>query len=144
MENMCVIDLNAQTINILNVFAGQTGVYSSSIVIILENVVNPQHNKEKVLGFTIFTYADGFQQWQIDILPNNVIVPTLKCAYPCRTCLESDSGNCRSCWTDDFSDMRYFYEFESAMLGSRGLCGTGCPDGMSRNNNPDYVCRDCD
>ena len=55
-----MIDLNAQTINILNVFAGQTGVYSSSIVIILENVVNPQHNKEKVLGFTIFTYADGF------------------------------------------------------------------------------------
>ncbi len=58
MENVCFINLDAKTINILNAFNGQTAVYSSSVVIILENVVNPAHNKEDLPGFSIFTYGD--------------------------------------------------------------------------------------
>ena len=145
MENVCFINLDAQTINILNAFNGQTAVYSSSVVIILENVVNPAHNKEDLPGFSIFTYGDYDQKWRIDILPSDELKPSLKCDYPCRTCLESDRKHCTSCWTDDFSDVKYFYEgIHPTKLTQYGFCGTACPDGQSRNGNPDYVCRDCD
>lgn len=48
-----------QTITIVDVFSTMSGPYFSSVTIVLTNVTNPLHNKDKGLGFTIFTYADS-------------------------------------------------------------------------------------
>lgn len=76
----------------------------------------------------------------MDLLQNDKLIPTLKCIYPCRTCNEGQRDYCQSCWTESFSDYKYF--FESPVKG--GECRQGCPEGFTRNNDDNYVCINCD
>lgn len=107
-ENACTVDLSRTTITIINVFSESIDFYST-VSIELKYVSNPLNNKDQGLGFSIFTYTDEFQTYQIDFLPNTKMVPTLKCTYPCRECQESDKSNCASCWTEAWADYKYFF-----------------------------------
>ena len=91
-------------------------------------------------GFTITTYADILQIYRIDFLGPDVLVPTLDCDFPCWTCYENERDNCESCWTFDWSEMKYFYTADNG----KGICDKQCPDGMTRDNSDSYRCIDCD
>jgi len=93
-DNKCTVDVSQQTITIRDVFSSESGPFYSSVTIMLTNVTNPLHNKDKGLGFSIFTYADNAQTWRMDYLPNDKLIPTLKCIYPCRTCNEGQRDYC--------------------------------------------------
>jgi len=137
--NSCTIDTQKQTITIVNVFSEESSNFSSSVFIVLTNVVNPLNNKDKGLGFTITTYSDPSTTYRIDTLGNDKMIPTLKCIYPCRTCNENNRDYCQSCWTEAFSDFKYFFETET-----KGECRLSCPEGYTRNDDSSYVCIRCD
>jgi|Transcript_13465 proprotein convertase subtilisin/kexin type 5 len=69
------------------------------------------------------------------------MVPTLKCVYPCRECPESDRANCLSCWTEAFSDYKYFFYNEDT---GKGSCELSCPAGFTRHGDDSFVCVNCD
>ena len=137
----CSVNLDETTITIVDVFSSETANFYSSVTIELRDVTNPLHNKDQGLGFSIFTYTDSQQTYRIDYLPNNKMVPILKCTYPCRECLENDKENCQSCWTESFSDYKYFFFNEDE---AKGECKLSCPAGYTRNGDDSYVCVKCD
>ena len=92
----------------------------------LTGVINPLNNKERGVGFEIRTYADSNQVYRIDKLNNDVLIPQLNCLFPCASCVESEKANCESCWTQEWSEEKYFYIDEATDFGT---CGLQCPDG---------------
>lgn len=116
--------------------------FFSQVTITLVGVINPLTNQIKGSGFLITTYADAAQIYRIDYLPQEYLIPTLDCNYPCRTCLTTDKDWCESCWTPAWSDKQYFYrEF---LEPYRGVCDVSCPVGWTRDNSDSYVCIKCD
>ena len=111
-EKVCNISQSEYTITISNVFS-ESVAYLSEVTITLVGVINPVTNKEKGRGFTIQTYTDINLNYRIDYLPSQYLVPTLDCDYPCRTCLATERDWCESCWTQDWSEKKYFYRDES-------------------------------
>ena len=108
-ENKCNIEPAKLTITITEVFS-ESSAFSSGITVTLVGVNNPKNNKEVGRGFLINTYDDPNKTYRVDYLPANSIVPILECNYPCRTCLASDRGFCQTCWLQDWSERKYFYE----------------------------------
>ena len=97
----------------------------------------------------IRTYTDATLAYQIDYLPDGILVPSLYCAYPCRTCQESNGGDCDACYIDSVvidgrvtwePDFRYFFR----NAAGRGQCLTACPAGYTRDNESGYLCIKCD
>ena len=115
--------------------------FFSSITIELRYVTNPLQNKDTINGFQIFTFADRQQKYRIDWLLDGYLVPKLKCIYPCSECPESDRTNCLSCWTDSWSNYKYFFYNDPI---ARGECLFECPPGYTRNGDDSYVCIKCD
>ena len=140
-SGVCTVDENSRTITILDVFSSENMQFFSSITIELRSVTNPLQNKDKINGFQIFTFADRQQKYRIDWLTIDVLVPKLKCIYPCSECPESDRTNCLSCWTDSWSNYWYFFYNDQT---ARGECLPECPAGYTRNGEDSYVCIKCD
>jgi hypothetical protein len=92
----CVINTSTRTIKITGVFASSTS-YTSSISIELGTVTNPTDNSV-LNGFIINTYNDVNMVYNIDVLNNNILLPSLECNYPCETCSTSNKNDCTSCW----------------------------------------------
>ena len=139
-ENKCNIEPDKLTITINDVFSETTDMFVSPVTVTMVGVNNPKNNKEKGRGFLINTYADSSRTYRVDYLPANYMVPILECDYPCRTCLASDRSFCQTCWLQEWSERKYFYEDQN----TDGTCIDKCPDGYSRDNEPNYVCLKCD
>ena len=137
-NNSCTIDEVTRTIKIKGVFAltGQDG-YNGKVTIRLDKVKNPQDNQIGT-GFEIRTYADPDNQFSIDQLANNVIIPLLQCMYPCQTCSPSDPTVCTSCWLG--GKAQYYTKLSDA----GGVCESSCRTGYTSNGNPNKVCQFCD
>lgn len=106
----------------------------------LSEVTNPYSNKEDFDSFQVFTFTDSQQTYRIDKLVEG-LKPKLKCEFPCKTCSDTDSSNCLSCWNDGSSSYKYFFVDE---ITGKGQCLEQCKDGFSHNNSPDFVCERCD
>ena len=108
-ENKCNIEPAKLTITITEVFSESTA-FASVVTVTLVGVNNPKNNKERGRGFLINTYDDKDRTYRMDYIPANVVVPILDCDYPCRTCLASDRSFCQTCWLQEWSERKYFYE----------------------------------
>jgi hypothetical protein len=74
--------------------------FPGAVTILLDGVRNPETNAPGGSGFVIKTYADSELKYNMDEMQSNVLVPSLSCTYPCRTCSSNDPTVCTSCWVN--------------------------------------------
>lgn len=143
LNNTCTIDETARTILIKGAFGdADSEGYSSNVTIYLNDVRNPETNKDEKNGFGIRTYLDDSLRYNIDKLSNDVLVPALDCTFPCRTCSKDDPNVCTSCWLFTQDEVTSQFYVRKSDLG--GVCLDSCPAGMTSDGNPQKVCVQCD
>lgn len=139
----CTVDSTNRIITIVGVFPTDGSFYSDKIVLTLINVRNPVNNKN--LGsFTIKTFGDVQQQYNVDQLDDQKLFPRILCDYPCATCDDTDRSWCLSCWMDEPGDPMYLMSY-----GNSGTCKQACDLGYSSNAGTTLpgepkVCQQCD
>lgn len=119
---------------------------------------NPKDNWGEI-GFKIKTYEivegatpdDDTEQFLVDMLEGNELIPNLKCTAPCKECKEDDNKvvldmeYCTECWQDN--PKKYLYEKSPYSPDGSGesTCNDSCPDGFTSNGDKDYhICVPCD
>ena len=139
----CTVDSVNRIISIVGVFPTDGTFYSADIIITLQGVRNPLNNKN--LGsFTIKTFADAAQQYNVDQLDDQKLFPRILCDYPCATCDDTDRAYCLSCWEDEPGDPMFLMNY-----GDSGTCKQACDLGYSSNSavqvpGEPKMCQACD
>jgi hypothetical protein len=127
-DGVCVLDKDAQTITIKEIFqaAAATQPYSDEIIVTLTQVENPPTNKPGN-GFVIQTYLDESLSFLMDKLPDFKLFPQFLCEYPCRSCDPNNRNDCETCWqTND--NPRYLMVIDDV-----GTCKSACDNGWTTN-----------
>ena len=117
---------------------------------IVIKLLNPPTNWGKI-GFKIKTFeVVGEEEFIVDMLEGNELIPNLKCKPPCYQCQQDgdvvvDKDYCTDCWQDNA--LKYLMTYKSWARGDPeaiATCKSNCDDGFTSNGQPEFKCSKCD